>query len=260
MKIHIAPTRRSLQPFVERLPGLFDKAGEGETLHTGRNTVRAFEAGGEQLVVKRFKRPNLFRAVIYTWFRKSKARRAYEHAERLRGLGIGSPEPVAWSEYRRRGLLCDSYLVTLRSHHTPLSQTTPLFPAPETHPVLDAFARFAARLHEAGIRHEDFNHGNVLWELADGAYDFELIDINRMRFSKGPLGMRASLVNLRRLSCPAPAFLYILVRYAEARGWNGDDTVLKGVRHRLLFLHRRRIKKRLRKRLRGNRQKGGTAI
>lgn len=127
MHIHVNTASEHLRDFTERLPELFDR--EGEVLHAGRNTIKAFEAEGERLVVKRFKRPNLLRAVIYTFFRRSKARRSYEHAVRLRALGVDSPEPVAWSEYRRRGLLCDSYYVSRRSDYTPLSQTTARFPA-----------------------------------------------------------------------------------------------------------------------------------
>ncbi|MFQ7048926.1 MAG: hypothetical protein ACLRR1_09620 [Alistipes shahii] len=126
MHIHVNTASEHLRDFAERLPELFDR--EGEVLHAGRNTIKAFEAEGERLVVKRFKRPNLLRAVIYTFFRRSKARRSYEHAVRLRALGVDSPEPVAWSEYRRRGLLCDSYYVSRRSDYTPLSQTTARFP------------------------------------------------------------------------------------------------------------------------------------
>ena len=177
MHIHVNTASEHLRDFTERLPELFDR--EGEVLHAGRNTIKAFEAEGERLVVKRFKRPNLLRAVIYTFFRRSKARRSYEHAVRLRALGVDSPEPVAWSEYRRRGLLCDSYYVSRRSDYTPLSQTTARFPAAGTLPVLEAFARFTVQLHEKGIEHRDFNHGNILWDRTPaGAYRFQLIDIN----------------------------------------------------------------------------------
>ena len=162
MRIHLNPASEALRAFAEGLPGSFDRSGE--TLHEGRNTIKAFEADGNKLAVKRFQRPDPLRAVIYTFFRRSKARRSYEHAERLRALGIDSPEPVAWSEYRRHGLLCDSYYVCRRSDYAPLSQATNRFPAPDTLPVLEAFARFAAELHAKGIEHEDFNHGNILWQ------------------------------------------------------------------------------------------------
>lgn len=36
------------------------------------------------------------------------------------------------------------------------------------------------------------------------------------------------MINLRRLSCPAVPFLYILDRYADIRGWDINDTLLRG--------------------------------
>ena len=246
MRIHVNTTTEHLRDFAERLPELFDR--EGEVLHTGRNTIKAFEVNGERLAVKRFCRPNLLRAVIYTFFRRSKARRSYEHAVRLRALGIDSPEPIAWSEYRRHGLLSDSYYISRRSDYAPLSQTTTHFPAAGTLPVLEAFARFAVKLHEKGIEHRDFNHGNILWSrTATGTYRFQLIDINRMHIEDRPLSSRACMINLRRLSCPTVAFFYILDRYAETRGWNVDDTLLRGTFFRLAFGRRKEFRKRFRR-------------
>ena len=246
MRIHINTAAEHLRDFAQRLPELFGQGGE--ILHAGRNTIKAFDVGDERIVVKRFRRPNLFQAFIYTFFRRSKARRSYEHAVRLRALGIDSPEPIAWSEYRRHGLLSDTYYVSRRSDYAPLSQTTEHFPAAGTLPVLEAFARFAVSLHEKGIEHRDFNHGNILWSrTAAGVYRFQLIDINRMHFEDAGLSSRACMINLRRLACPAVAFLYILDRYAEARGWNVDDTLLRGTFFRLAFGHSKQLRKRFRR-------------
>ena len=178
MKITINPAIRHVQPFIERLPEVFPVSGE--VLHEGRNQIRAFDIGGESLVVKRYKRPHLFNRVMYSFFRKNKARRAYEHALRLRGMGFDTPEPVAWSEYRKDGLIADTYFVSRRSELTPLPQTMRRFPAPDTLPVLEAFARFTVRLHEQGICHEDFNQTNILWEYdgTAGNYRFQLIVVN----------------------------------------------------------------------------------
>lgn len=228
MKITVNPAIRHVQPFIERLPEVFHASGE--VLHDGRNQIRAFDIGGERLVVKRYKRPNVFNRFMYSFFRKNKACRAYEHALRLRGMGFDTPEPVAWSEYRKGGLIADAYFVSRRSELTPLPQTMKQFPAPDTLPVLEAFARFTVRLHEQGICHEDFNQTNILWEYdgATGSYRFQLIDINRMRFHARPLRPDECMINLRRLSCPAVPFLYILDRYADIRGWDINDTLLRG--------------------------------
>lgn len=228
MKITVNPAIRHVQPFIERLPEVFHVSGE--VLHDGRNQIRAFDIGGERLVVKRYKRPNVFNRFMYSFFRKNKACRAYEHALRLRGMGFDTPEPVAWSEYRKGGLIADAYFVSRRSELTPLPQTMKQFPAPDTLPVLEAFARFTVRLHEQGICHEDFNQTNILWEYdgTTGSYRFQLIDINRMRFHARPLRPDECMINLRRLSCPAVPFLYILDRYADIRGWDINDTLLRG--------------------------------
>ena len=51
-------------------------------------------------------------------------------------MGFDTPEPVAWSEYRKDGLIADTYFVSRRSELTPLPQTMRRFPAPDTLPVL----------------------------------------------------------------------------------------------------------------------------
>lgn len=248
MRIEVDKSQKHLRPFVERLPEVFDT--EGVAIHAGRNTIKRFDAGGECLVVKRFKRPGAINRIIYSFVRKSKAQRSFEHAERLRLRGIDSPEPVAWSEYRKNGLLSDSYYICRHSDYRPLSDALGSSGAPVMYGVLDAFARFAAHLHEKGVLHHDFNHGNILWQYdaAASTCRFQLIDVNRMDFSNKPQGSRASMVSLRRLNCPTEVFLRILDRYAEARGWNVDDTLLRGTFFRLAFGRRQQIKKRFKQR------------
>ncbi len=255
--LFLGPGFGALRGFVERLPERFAAGPCGEVLHAGRNTVAAFAVGDERLVVKRYERCGVWRGIVYGLFRRSKARRAYEHAVRLRALGIGTPEPVAWVECRRRGLLRDAYSVTRRSDRRPLSRAAEAYPDPGAAEVLDAVARFAARLHEAGVCHDDFNHGNILWDRdpATGDCRFELIDINRMRFFRRPLSARRSMVSLRRLSCPPEAFLYLLDRYARHRGRSVEETLLGGLLLRLLFVRRKRFKRRLRERHRALRAK-----
>lgn len=243
-----------LRAFVEGLPERFDH--DGEVLHDGRNTIRAFDTHEGRYVVKKYKRPGLFNRIVYTFFRKSKARRAYEHALRLRALGIDSPEPLAWAETRHSGLLADAWFVSRYTDYIPLCDATRRFPEPDTLTLLTAFARFAATLHEKGILHEDFNHSNILYRIdpLSGEYRFQLIDVNRMKFRRH-VGERASIVNLRRLSCPGAAYLFVLETYSEARGWNVSDTLLRGAVFRLLFGRRQRWKAELKRHRAVSRQK-----
>lgn len=91
--------------------------------------------------------------------------------------------------------------------------------------------------------HEDFNHSNILYRTdpEKGGYRFQLIDANRMKFRRR-VSERASIVNLRRLSCPGAAYLYILEAYSEARGRKDDDTLLRRAIFRPLFGCRLRFK------------------
>ncbi len=244
MRLHLNPSHKRLYEFVKALPALFDR-GEGTVLHAGRNTIRLLVKEGEQLAAKRFKQPGVLQGILYAHVRRSKARRSntpYGSSASASGHRNRSPG----SEYRRKGRLTDSFYVSRYSDLKPLSEFAARFPDTASRPALDAFARFVADLHEKGIDHRDFNQGNILcgYNPEEGQWRFELIDINRMRFLDRPLTPRQCMINLRRLSCPAPSFLYILDRYAEARGWNIDDTLLRGIFFRLAFGRQRALKKR----------------
>ena len=71
-----------------------------EVIYRGRNTLYRLRMGDSAVIVKEFGRPNAVNAFVYTTLRRSKARRSYENAERMRGLGFESPEPIAWGETR----------------------------------------------------------------------------------------------------------------------------------------------------------------
>ena len=117
--------------------------------------------------------------------------------------------------------------------------------------MLGALAAFLYRLHEAGVLHRDLNIGNILYKGdGQGGYVFQLIDTNRMTFCRR-LSMRDRLDNLRRLSCPAPAYLYILDRYARLAHSNADSIQLKGAVMRLIFEMRQRLKRGVKSTLRG---------
>ena len=243
MKIRINPRYETLRPFVEKLadPLFFDR--HGETLQSGRNIVKRFEVGGIPLVVKSYVRMTLCNRILYSTVRKSKAMRAYLHAERLRNLGIDTPEEVAVVEVRRRGVLRQSCFVSLCSDYRPLRPVIERFlQGSDSKPILDSVAEFLNRMHWAGVLHEDLNVGNILYrEGPSGKYLFCVIDTNRMSFHRH-LSMRQRLKNMRRLTCGTPAYLYILQRYAEILHEDTESVQLKGVFSKLLFERRQRTK------------------
>jgi len=255
MKISIAPRYARYEDFVRSIPDRFDR--EGVCLHRGRNTIKAFVCDGTRLVVKKYKTPNPFNRFAYTFFRKDKARRAYEHAQELTRRGFETPEAVAWIRIARGGLFADGYFVSLycdyASLYPILNPTDPKRMFPEYTPLYDALARFIVSLHEAGILHKDLNQTNILYTSTADGFRFALIDINRMTFRR-KLSRRRSLLNLDRLGCDLDTFYYISRRYALLRGWDQTRGLLASMLGRGLFEKRQQDKDRLKRRLK---RKGG---
>lgn len=243
MKIQISPRYTAYESFIRSLihPDFFSQ--NGKILQAGRNTIKLFHIEDQLFVVKRYEHLTLFNKFIYGILRQSKAERAYRHAIRLRQFGIGTPEEVAFLEIRRYGVLQASYFVSLYSDYLPLWPVAEQYSQnPELSPVLDALAKFLFSMHSAGVLHKDLNIGNLLYKCSDhDQYHFQVIDTNRMQFRK-KLSTRRRLDNMRRLSCPVPAYLYILDQYAHLIQSDTATVQLEGAVMRLFFEMRQRTK------------------
>ena len=257
MAIVINPKYSNLQGFVNNLAqeGWFNN--NGTVLFDGRNCIKMFEVDGIKLAVKRFGRLSLPNRIIYGRLRKSKARRAYEYAEKLNKLGINSPEEVAYIELRKKGLMHQSYFVCL---YTDYSSMLPFFykralSAIEfsgIEPLLDALAQFLHKMHKAGVIHNDLNYTNILYKDTDG-FDFTIIDANRMEFHKS-LSLEKRMHNLRRLNVSIPAHLYILQKYAEIIGEKPQKLQMMVLNMRYKFEHKRERTARIKAAIRGKKK------
>ncbi|MFO7745524.1 MAG: Kdo domain containing protein, partial [Psychroflexus sp.] len=66
-----------------------------------RNVIKTVEFEGVTLNIKSFKEPNFVNQIAYQYFRKSKARRSFEYATLLKNKGIGTPDPIAYFEFKK---------------------------------------------------------------------------------------------------------------------------------------------------------------
>ena len=180
--------------------------------HGPHRTVYAVELGDRAFHVKHY-RCNRSMHVARHLVRASSARREWRKAIEVASRGIPTVGPIACQEDIRGGFVSDSYFVseTLPDVCSLEQYVAERLPEPSLgepgrsrRRIIVGLARFAARVHLAGIYHDDFHAGNILLrlnEMESGGpppadhLAFYLIDLPGVRFS-GPLGWAASRNNL----------------------------------------------------------------
>jgi hypothetical protein len=207
---------RFAQPDVYSLIKNFDTA-DGKLIGDGkRNKVKFFILNNGLLNIKSFKIPVLINKIIYRYFRKSKARRSFEHAQILLMKNIGTPEPVAFYEqYSFSGLGKSYYLSEHINNDLTFREliTTPHLADHET--ILRQFTHFCFELHEKGIEFLDHSPGNTLIKkISDGKFRFYLVDLNRMRFHKS-INFHQRMKNLQRLTTKKEIIKVMSNEYAK---------------------------------------------
>ena len=173
---------------------------KGETYgNQNRNSLRLFQLNEKRVNVKSFKIPNLVNQIAYRFFRKSKAQRSFEYAMKLQELKVGTPQPIAFYEYMTLFLFKKSYYMTnqLDCDLTYRELTLDLN-YPNHDEILRAFTRFTYSLHEKGIKFLDHSPGNTLIKKKGDAYEFYLVDLNRMDFKT--LSFEERIENFKRLT------------------------------------------------------------
>ena len=227
MKIVVDKKYRFLSDVIATLPHLIDE-GQGEIVYDGRNRVVHFSFNGLSLMVKRFKRVNVVQKVIYTFFRKTKAERAFLFAEEFAKRGIDTPQRVAYIEEKRVGFFDVGYFVCIEAIGT---ETSLLLREVQDYPknLAEAVAQQIVIMHERGILHGDMNLSNFLCTQDDKGYHFTMIDINRSRFCDGMPSNEDCLKNMVRLTHRRDLYEDLIRRYALLRVWDADSTAKKAL-------------------------------
>lgn len=236
MKILINPKYGYLRGTLERLPGDFE--AKGRVIHSGRNLIKVFQTEGVDVNVKRYAVPPLINRIAYSFFRLSKGQRAFAYPERLLRKGFETPEPIAYIEERKGGLIGYSYFVSVQSPYRRNFCEFGNADVKSCEEVITAFARFTARLHESGILHLDYSPGNILFDKLDDGYHFSLVDINRMHF--GRVSMRKGCANFARLWGKTSLFILMAREYARARRMDEERCVRLVLYYRKSFWDRYR--------------------
>ncbi|MDO6759069.1 lipopolysaccharide kinase InaA family protein [Tamlana sp. 2_MG-2023] len=194
----------------------FDDLGE-DFGNQDRNSLKLFKLEDQTINVKSFRVPNLVNQIAYKFFRKSKAQRSYEYASRLKALGIGTPNPIAYYEFETPFLFKKSYYISAHlDYDLTYRELTTDFNIPNYEAILRAFTRFTFNLHEKGIHFLDHSPGNTLIQLNGGDYKFYLVDLNRMEFKT--LDFETRIKNFSRLTIHKSMVEIMSDEYAKCSG------------------------------------------
>jgi hypothetical protein len=218
--ITIHPKFDFLREYIEAIPSTFESLSH--VLYRDRNVIKADETSNVKLVIKSYGRVYLTNQIRYSFFYPSKAERAYRNGLRLLEEGFLTPEPVAFIECFKGGLLTQSYFISLLSDFKPLA--TIISPDAENVLITD-LVRFAHRLHERGIYHMDFSNGNILCKKENDRFQFALVDNNRMRFKK--FDYAKGLGTFKRLGLTNAQLTQIAKEYSTLSKENEIKTIEK---------------------------------
>lgn len=218
-RLGLAPRHEALRDFALSLPQRFSR-GEGEVIYRGRNELRRLTHDGHTYVAKAFRRPHLINAWAYGHLRPSKAERSLANALRLIAIGVNTPEPLAYLELRRSGLLGDSYYLSAQSECEHVFVDLFGHPFAEEEAVLREIGRVTAVMHNHGLAHLDYGRGNILFSCRSGQSPvrIELVDLNRLY--AGPVGLERGCKNLERLPLTPAMRRALAESYARERGYD----------------------------------------
>ncbi|MQP24100.1 Kdo domain containing protein [Flavobacterium sp. LMO8] len=197
---------------------------QGTFIYEGnRNSLKIFEIDNLTICVKAFKKPHIFNKIIYTYFRKSKAKRSFEFANILLQKGIGTPIPIAYYEnFDTIGLNESYYVCEFLKTDFRFRELLDIDDEVKKTAILKQFVAFTYKLHQSNIEFIDHSSGNTLIkDLGDGNYDFYLVDLNRTNFNK-KMTFIERMNNFSKLTSRKDIVQIMSEEYAKLSGENNE--------------------------------------
>ncbi|MDR2953502.1 MAG: hypothetical protein LBV43_00275 [Prevotella sp.] len=223
IKIVINEKYSFLEDYIKALPDNF--LNGGTTIYSGRNTIKVFEENGLKLNVKFFKKPIFINQIVYANFRQSKAKRSYLYATELKKNGFETPDPVAYMELKKHGLLKYCIYISIHEDFDGMMRILQRGSVNDYKDLITRFAKYTAELHEKQILHLDYSSGNILYKKLNGQYVFYLVDLNRMKFNK-KISMETAAFNFRRLWGSDQMIEYFVEEYARIRCFDKEKCLI----------------------------------
>ena len=245
MKTHIHKKYQSLTEEIKKIPN--EKYKVLHTFCNKRNTVELAEISTHTFVIKKYKVPNFFNRVAYTFFRRSKAQRAYDNALRILRCGVRTPFPVAYIETKKKRLFHTGYFISEYLNLPTLENFAMENTNEDMQQMKLDFTDFTISLHRKGILPLDYNPKNIFYyrDKTDKKYKFALTDINRAKFGKISR-YKDTMYSFEQLGIPAEHLYNALKEYAARQELDMEASLFMILYFRLRKRVKRFIKRKLR--------------
>ncbi len=195
------------------------------SIHKARNEIKIVCHKNEELVIKSFKIPHIINKIVYTFFKDSKAKKSYQNSLKV---GQFAPKPVGYIEFRKFGLICETYFVSsLFKYEFTIREPLTNSSFKDKQNIFEQFAMFVYNLHQNNILHLDLSPGNVLIQKEQDRYIFKIVDINRMRFKT--LSLDDRLKNFDKLWAKDEDMTTMIKSYAKISKQNESYCIDKAI-------------------------------
>ena len=210
-------------------------------IKNNRNIIKKLRFGEIVTVTKSFKTPNFIQGMIYKFFRKTKAKRSFEHSLLLNQKGVKTPEPLCYIEVFDRFRLRQSYFISRQINYDFTLDLVTQKEVENHKDILKSFIDFTYDLHKKNIMHLDYVVGNICVKKIDKGYEFFLVDLNRLY--QGTVNSKTGVKNLKRISRDPEIIKILAEEYANKSSGSFSDFTHYLMRSVNLNLQRSKLKR-----------------
>ena len=246
MKTIINPKYNGYSDIIMAIPINFNRNDFGDIIRLRRNHIKKLD---NKFVIKKYVKMTFANRLIYSFIRKTKARRAYEYTNKLRLLGVNTPDEVAYIEIKKWGILIDSYFISIFNNTKSMEDIFECGASNNTINIVKSYVKFLVNIHKKGIVHNDLVSSNILVNLDEnsGTACFNLIDYNNMSFKNKPLSLIEIANNLKKVSYNKKWYYFLLREYEKVIGCERLNLMEKCCRIKKIRERRVKIRKFIKK-------------
>ncbi|MEP9411071.1 MAG: hypothetical protein HRF42_06645 [Candidatus Brocadia sp.] len=201
---------------------------------TGITRIPVSHEGIKSVCIKEYRYPSVWKRFLYS-FLSSPARRAWVAAHGLMAANFQTPQPIAFFEEKRTGILKKSFIImedisvflpcnryVSERFRDPCNKAA----AGKKREFISCLAMSFKHLHDSGIYHCDLKANNIMIRELLDTWDFFYLDLDRVSFYK-KITIKKRVKNLSQLNASIPHCITYTDRLRFYRTYAGVKNLTK---------------------------------